>query len=197
MDDDSNVQIKKKGQRKSKKVEPEPVEEVQYADIPEHEDEEQVPAEEEEHVEEEKSKKKTSAKKAPAKGKKVETEDYDIDQGPDIVIHKRHKGAKPRKVIVITGDSDVDDSDEELPYRAKPKIEVKKRQTRAVSPEPEPKPKAAPKPAPMKKQTVGLVAGKPTVVDAGKGIPQRYHEQATAKKAGFVVDEFIDKLLNL
>jgi len=193
MDDDSNVQIKKKGQRKSKKAEPEPVEEVQYAEVPEHE-EEQLPAEEEDIVEPE-PKKKAPAKKTSAKAKKVETEEYDVDQGPDIVIHKRHKGAKPRKVIVITGDSDVDESDEELPYRAKPKIEVKKRAARAASPEPKPKP--APKPAPMKKQNVGLVAGKPQVVDSGKGIPQRYHEQATAKKPGFVVDEFVDRLLGL
>jgi hypothetical protein len=144
-------------------------------------------------------KKKTPAKKPASKEKKVNVEDYDIDQGPDVVIHKRHKGAKPRKIIVITGDSDVDDSDEELPYRAKPKVEVKKRQTRAPSPEPAPapKPKVASKPAPPKKQNVGLVSGKPHAVDYGKGISQRYHAEAVAKKSGFVVDEFIDKLLNL
>ena len=196
MEDDSNVQIKQKGQRKSKKkAEPEPqVEETQSVDIEEYHEEEHH----EEQVEQvEEPKKKTPAKKTASKEKKVNVEDYDIDQGPDVVIHKRHKGAKPRKIIVITGDSDVDNSDEELPYRAKPKIEVKKRQARAPSPEPEPKAKPAPKPAPPKKQNVGLIAGKPQVVDYGKGIPQRYHEQATAKKTGFVVDQYIDKLLGL
>jgi hypothetical protein len=192
MDDDSNVQIKAKGQRKSKKKQ-DPEEtlsmEEQHAEVPNYE--------EEEHVEEEPKPKVT--KKAPAKKStpKVETEDYDIEQQPDVIIHKRHKGAKPRKIIVITGDSEADDSDEDLPYRAKPKIEVKKREApKRREPEPEPEPAPKPKPAPKpRKQNVGLVTEKPQVIDAGKGLPQRYAD--VPKRQGFVVDEFIDKLLGL
>lgn len=190
MEDDSNVQIKIKGQRKSKKrQDPEETNSVQ-----EHVDEEQQHVDEEQVEEEPKSK---STKKQPAKksAPKVEVEDYDVEQQPDVVIHKRHKGAKPRKIIVITGDSEADESDEDLPYRAKPKVEVKKRQPkpREVEPEPEPpKPKVQPKP---RKQNVGLVTEKPQVVDAGRGLPERYAN--IPKKQGFVVDEFIDKLLGL
>lgn len=190
MEDDSNVQIKVKGQRKSKKKQdPE-----ETASVQEHVEEEQQEEEQQEEQVEEKPKpaKKQPTKKTP----KVEVEDYDVEQQPDVVIHKRHKGAKPRKIIVITGDSDADESDEELPYRAKPKIEVKKRQSKpAPEPEPEPAPKPAPKPKIPKKQNVGLVTEKPQVVDAGKGLPQRYAN--VPKKQGFVVDEFIDKLLGL
>ncbi len=190
MDEDSNVQIKMKGQRKSKKKQdPEETASVQDQ-VEEQVEEEQL---EEEQVEE---KPKASAKKSVSKksAPKVEREDYDFEQQPDVVIHKRHKGAKPRKIIVITGDSDADESDEELPYRAKPKIELKKRQ-KEPEPEPAPAPKPAPKPKIARKQNVGLVTEREKVVDVGRGLPQRYAD--VPKKQGYVIDEFIDRLLGL
>ena len=192
--EDSNVQIKVKGQRKSKKKEVE-----QKVELPslEHEEEEHVEEQVEEHEEvvEEKPKKKAAptTKKKPT----VEVEDYDVERQPDVVIHKRHKGAKPRKIIVVTGDSSANESDEDLPYRKKPNIQIKKRSAKKPEPEPETEPEPEPpKPKPARKQNVGLVTEKPHVVDTGKGMSQRYADQAT-KKSGYVVDEMIDKLLGL
>jgi hypothetical protein len=171
--EDANIHIKK-GVRKSKK-DPEPVEPQE-----EQHEEEQLEVEE-------KPKKPKTKKTAP----KVETEDYDVEQQPDVIIHKRHKGAKPRKIIVITGDSDADESDEELPYRAKPKVEVKPR----PKPTPvEPKP-VKPKPAKPVVVPVQKVSQKPNA-DVGAGLPERY-ALTNKPKTGFVVDEFIDKLLGL
>ena len=174
--EDANIHIKK-GVRKSKK-DPEPVEPQQ---------EQQEEEEQQEEVVEEKPKKPKTKKSAP----KVETEDYDVEQQPDVIIHKRHKGAKPRKIIVITGDSDADESDEELPYRAKPKVEVKPRPKPTAAPAPAPKPKPAkPVVVPVQK-----VSQKPNA-DVGAGLPERY-ALTNKPKTGFVVDEFIDKLLGL
>lgn len=149
--------------------------------------------EEAEEVEAPVEKPKKAPAKAPAKkpAAKKEKEVYDVETAPDVVIHKRHKGSKPRKIIVITGDSSADESDEELPYRAKPKVEIKKRPT------PAPAPASLPKPPPARRQqAVGLISEKPKPVDTGKGISQRYAVPAPEKK-GFVVDEYIDSLLGL
>jgi len=191
--EDSNVQIKVKGQRKSKKKEVEQKVELPTVEPEEEQHEEHHEEEVEEEIVEEKPK-----KKAPKKKPTVEVEDYDIERQPDVVIHKRHKGAKPRKIIVVTGDSSANESDEDLPYRKKPNIQIKKRSaTKKPEPEPEPEPEPAPKPPkPARKQNVGLVTEKPHVVDSGKGMSQRYADQAT-KKSGYVVDEMIDKLLGL
>lgn len=206
---DDNVRVNRlKGVRRTKPVEDEPqpeqTEKVEEVNVEEHV-EDHVEEEEHEEVEEEEPPPKPKAKKAKAPPKKpVEVEEYDVSSAPDIVIHKKHKGAKPRKLIIITGDSDIDASDEELPYRSKPKIEVKKRPAShpagsgvpAKKPEPKPEP---PKrtPAPPRKQNVGLVSNpKPVVVDAGKGLPQRYAMAQEQKKA-YVVDEFIDSILGL
>jgi hypothetical protein len=183
--EESNVRVNKlKGQRKSKKVEPEPVEESI-----EQEQEDVVAPEPEEQP-----KKKTAPKqKKPA----VQEEEYDVEnQLPDVVIHKRHKGVKPRKIIVITGDSDADSSDEEMPYRAKPKVEIKKRQPKIREPSPEPEPRKVAKP---KKQNVGLVGGDPKNEprDAGKGMPQSQLIKNPPQPKAFVVDSFIDSLLGL
>lgn len=172
--EDANIHIKK-GVRKSKK-DPEPVE-------PQQEEQQEEVVEVEEKPKKEKAKAKKSAPK-------VETEDYDVEQQPDVIIHKRHKGVKPRKIIVITGDSDADESDEELPYRAKPKVEVKPR-PKPAAPAPAPKPKPAkPVVVPVQK-----VSQKPNA-DIGAGLPERY-AMTNKQKTGFVVDEFIDKLLGL
>jgi len=191
--EDSNVQIKVKGQRKSKKKEVEQKVELPTVEPEEEQHEEHHEEEVEEEIVEEKPK-----KKAPKKKPTVEVEDYDIERQPDVVIHKRHKGVKPRKIIVVTGDSSANESDEDLPYRKKPNIQIKKRSaTKKPEPEPEPEPEPAPKPPkPARKQNVGLVTEKPHVVDSGKGMSQRYADQAT-KKSGYVVDEMIDKLLGL
>jgi hypothetical protein len=135
--------------------------------------------------------KKATKKSAP----KVETQDYEVEQQPDVVIHKRHKGAKPRKVIVITADSDANTSDEELPYRARPQVQVKPRPkmtAAAGSGDPKPaKPKATKPPVvPVQK-----VSQKPNA-DVGAGLPERY-AMTNKPKQGYVVDEFIDKLLGL
>lgn len=185
MDEDANIQIKK-GQRKSKR-DPQPPPEAPVEEVQQDQDEEDTPA-----VEVPTTKpKKASKKSAP----KVETEDYDVEQGPDVIIHKRHKGAKPRKIIVITGDSDANDSDEELPYRAKPQVQVKPRPkpTPAGNGEPRAPPKTkAPKPAVV---PVQKVSQKPNA-DVGAGLPERY-AMTNKPKTGYVVDEFIDKLLGL
>ena len=186
MDDDANIQIKK-GQRKSKR-DPQPPPEPTEDTTPDQQDqEEETPA-----VEVPTTKpKKTAKKSAP----KVETQDYDVEQQPDVVIHKRHKGVKPRKVIVITADSDANTSDEELPYRAKPQVQVKPRPkmtAAAGSGDPKPaKPKATKPPVvPVQK-----VSQKPNA-DVGAGLPERY-AMTNKPKQGYVVDEFIDKLLGL
>jgi len=169
MDEDANIQIKK-GQRKSKRdpqpePQPEPTEEVAVEEVA-----------------------KPKPKKTKPKKAEVEVEDYDVEQLPDVIIHKRHKGAKPRKIIVITGDSDANDSDEELPYRAKSQVQVKPR----PKPAPEPtKPKIA-KPPVVPVQKVSQKPG----ADIGAGLSERY-AMTNKPKAGYVVDEFIDKLLGL
>lgn len=189
MDDDANIQIKK-GMRKSKKdpqpPPPEPTEETAHDQEDQQED---TPA-----VEVPATKPKKSAKKS---APKVETQDYEVEQQPDVVIHKRHKGAKPRKVIVITADSDANTSDEELPYRARPQVQVKPRPkvsapASAGAGDPKPaKPKATKPPVvPVQK-----VSQKPNA-DVGAGLPERY-AMSQKPKQGYVVDEFIDKLLGL
>jgi len=172
MEDDSNVRVNKlKGQRKprAKKEEPEaPAVEVEVEAV-----EEEAPAP---------APKKTT--------KKAAAEEYDVEREPDVVIHKRHKGAKPRKIIVITGDSSADEDDETMPYRKAPKVEIKKRDA--------PKPRSpSPPPRPPRKQNVGLVAGDPKKEhhDSGKGVSQP-HAKPNAPKT-FVVDSFIDGLLGL
>jgi hypothetical protein len=183
MNEESNVRMNKlKGQRKSKKQE----EETQPE--PEPEIEEQP----EEQPEEEQPKKKAG------RPKKVVQETYDVEQQePDVVIHKRHKGAKPRKIIVVTADSEADTSDEEMPYRAKPKIEIKKRAPKIApvpAPEPEPQPPRRPK-----KEVTHLVGGNPKTEpkDAGKGLPQAHVLQNPPQPKKYVVDSFIDSLLGL
>jgi hypothetical protein len=183
--EESNVRVNKlKGQRKSKKVEPEPVEET-------------IEQEQEDVVE---PQPEPQPKKKTAKKPVVQEEEYDVEnQLPDVVIHKRHKGAKPRKIIVITGDSDADSSDEEMPYRAKPKVEIKKRQPK-IAPAPEPEPEPAPrKVAKPKKEIVSLVGGDPKNEprDAGKGLPQSHAIKNPPQPKTFVVDSFIDSLLGL
>jgi hypothetical protein len=43
-------------------------------------------------------------------------EESEEETPPTLVIHKKHKKAKPRKIIVITADeSDVNTDDEEMP----------------------------------------------------------------------------------
>lgn len=175
MEDDSNVRVNKlKGQRKPRAKKEEVVEAV---------------VEESVEVEEETAPAPAPAP-APKKKKKVEAEEYDVEQQePDVVIHKRHKGAKPRKIIVITGDSDLDEEDETMPYRKAPKVEVRKRDVpKARSPSPPPRPR---------KQNVGLVAGDPKKEhhDNGKGVSQPHVKPAGPKT--FVVDSFIDGLLGL
>jgi hypothetical protein len=160
------------------------------------EEPEQIQEEEHVEVEVEEKPKKAPAKKATPKKEKpvVPKEVYDVETAPDVVIHKRHKGAKPRKIVVITGDSSANESDEELPYRAKPKVEIKKRTPAPAAPKKE---APLPKPSPAKRQqNVGLVGEKPKPVDTGKGVSQRYATPAPEKK-GYVVDEYIDALLNL
>ena len=105
--EESNVRVNKlKGQRKPKAVKKEEVEDVETVDIPAIEEEKKEPEPEPE--------KKPEPKKVTKKKPVVEQEEYDVEQQlPDLVIHKRHKGAKPRKIIVVTADSDVDSSDEE------------------------------------------------------------------------------------
>lgn len=177
MEDDSNVRVNKlKGQRKPRtpktesKPDPEPVEEEVQTPEPE-------------------PKKKT----VPKKKVEVDAEEYDVEQQePDVVIHKRHKGAKPRKIIVITGDSDLDEEDEKMPYRKAPKVEVRKREPiKARSPSPEPAPR------PPRKQNVGLVAGDPKKEyhDSGKSVSQPHVKPAGPKT--YVVDSFIDSMLGL
>jgi hypothetical protein len=174
--EESNVRIKQKGIRKTaKKPDPEP--EPEPTEKPESESEAEVEVE-------------VKPKTKPKAKAKVEKEEYDVEQQPDVIIHKRHKGSKPRKIIVITGDSSADESDEEMPYRAKPKVEIKRRAPK-VEPEPEPKPKIIP-PKP-KIVPVQKVSQKPNA-DIGAGLPERYAHQAVAKK-GYVVDEWIDKLM--
>ena len=176
--------------RKSKEVVPaaEPEEEPEQVEVEE--------AEVEEEKVEEKPKKAPAKKAAVPKKEKpvVPREVYDVESSPDVVIHKRHKGAKPRKIIVITGDSSANESDEELPYRAKPKVEIKKRTPAPAAPKKE----ALPKPSPARRQqNVGLVGGeKSKPVDTGKGVSQRYATPAPERK-GYVVDEYIDSLLGL
>ncbi len=171
MEDDSNVRVNKlaKAQRKPRaKKEPEP-----------------------EPVVEEETKSETEPEPKPAKKSKAKAEEYDVEQQePDVVIHKRHKGAKPRKIIVITGDSDLDEEDEKMPYRKAPKVEVKKREpVKARSP--------SPPPAPPRKQKVGLVAGDPKKEyhDNGKGVSQPHVKPSGPKT--YVVDSFIDSMLGL
>ena len=183
--EESNVRVNKlKGQRKSKKVEPEPVEES----IEQEQEDVVEPA-----VEEPKPKTKKTTKK-PA----VQEEEYDVEnQLPDVVIHKKHKGVRPRKIIVVTADSDVDSSDEEMPYRAKPKVEIKKRQPAPKPREPSPEPvvrKTKPK-----KEVTNLVGGDPKNEprDAGKGLPQSHLVKNPPQPKAFVVDSFIDSLLGL
>lgn len=181
---ESNVRVNRKKKEEAPPVaepEPEAVEQEEETDMPA-----EIPAE--------------TVKKAPAKAPakkpvaKKEKEVYDVESAPDVVIHKRHKGAKPRKVIIITGDSSANESDEDLPYRAKPKVEIKKRPTPAAAPA------ALPKPSPARRQPsqnvgfVGKEAAKPA--DTGKGVSQRYAIAAPEKK-GYVVDEYIDGLLGL
>ena len=185
--EESNVRVNKlKGQRKSKKVEPEPVEES-------------IEQEQEDNVEpqpEEQPKKKTAPKQ---KKPVVQEEEYDVEnQLPDVVIHKKHKGVRPRKIIVVTADSDVDSSDEEMPYRAKPKVEIKRREAKPKprEPSPEPQPK---KPMKPRKEVVSLVGGDPKNEprDAGKGLPQSQVIKNPPQPKAFVVDSFIDSLLGL
>jgi len=176
--EESNIRVNKlKGQRKprAKKEDPEPQPEPEV----------EVESEPEAEPEPETKPKKTPAKKAKA-------EEYDVTQEPDVVIHKRHKGVKPRKIIVITGDSDLDEEDEKMPYRKAPKVEVKKREVKARSPSPPPVKKAPPK-----KQNVGLIAGNPKTEyhDSGKGISQAHVKPAGPKN--YIVDSFIDGLLGL
>lgn len=57
----------------------------------------------------------------------------DLPEKPHIVVHKKHKGIRPRKIIVITHDSDVDSDDEKL--KPAPKIVFKQ----ATKSEPKPK----------------------------------------------------------
>ena len=183
--EESNVRVNKlKGQRKTKKVEPEPVEES-------------IEQEQEDVVEpavEEPKKKAPKTKKQPV----VQEEEYDVEnQLPDVVIHKKHKGARPRKIIVVTADSDVDSSDEEMPYRAKPKVEIKKRQPAPKPREPSPEPvvrKTKPK-----KEVTNLVGGDPKNEprDTGKGLPQAHAIKNPPQPKAFVVDSFIDSLLGL
>lgn len=189
MDDDANIQIKK-GQRKSKRdPQPPPAPEPTEDTTEQHEEEEDTPA-----VEVPTAKPKKATKKS---APKVETQDYDVEQQPDVVIHKRHKGAKPRKVIVITADSDANTSDEELPYRAKPQVQVKPRPKMSVAAagggsDPKPaKPKTT-KPPVVPVQKVSQKAN----ADVGAGLPERY-AMTNKPKHGYVVDEFIDKLLGL
>jgi hypothetical protein len=169
--EESNIRVNKlKGQRKSK--EPEVVEQEDVV--------EPMP---------EPTPKKTPKTKKPV----VQEEEYDVEQQlPDVVIHKRHKGAKPRKIIVVTADSDVDTSDEDMPYRAKPKVEIKKRQPKPREPSPERKMKP-------KKEVTHLVGGDPKNEprDAGKGLPQAHVIKNPPKPKGFVIDSFIDNLLGL
>lgn len=170
MEDESNVRVNKlgKAQRKprAKKADPEPKPDPEPV------------ADEESKSETETPEPKPTPKKKPAK------EEYDVEQEPDVVIHKRHKGAKPRKIIVITGDSDLDEEDEKMPYRKAPKVEVRKRR----SPSP---------PRPPRKQNIGLVGGDPKKEyhDSGKAISQP-HVKPSAPKS-YVVDSFIDGLLGL
>jgi hypothetical protein len=176
MDEDANIQIKK-GQRKSKSDPQPPREETPTEEVA---------------VEEEAPQPKP--KKTKAKKPEVEVEDYDVEQLPDVIIHKRHKGAKPRKIIVITGDSDANDSDEDLPYRARSQVQVKSR-PKPSTPAPEPtKPKVTkpPKASVVPVQKVSQKAG----ADIGAGLPERY-AMTNKPKTGYVVDEFIDKLLGL
>jgi hypothetical protein len=181
MDEDANIQIKK-GQRKSKR-DPQPPPEASVEEV--QPDEEDTPAVEVPT---------TKPKKAKAKKPEVEVEDYDVEQLPDVIIHKRHKGAKPRKIIVITGDSDANDSDEDLPYRARSQVQVKSR-PKPSTPAPEPtKPKVTkpPKASVVPVQKVSQKAN----ADIGAGLPERY-AMTNKPKTGYVVDEFIDKLLGL
>jgi hypothetical protein len=186
MDDDANIQIKK-GMRKSKK-DPQPPPEPTEDTTPD-QDEEETPA-----VEVPTAKPKKATKKS---APKVETQDYEVEQQPDVVIHKRHKGAKPRKVIVITADSDANTSDEELPYRARPQVQVKPRpkvSAPASAGAGDPKP-AKPKTTKPPVVPVQKVSQKPNA-DVGAGLPERY-AMTQKPKQGYVVDEFIDKLLGL
>ena len=179
---ETNVRVNRK-----KKEDTPPAAEPEPEVVENQEEEEEAP------VEAPVEKPKKAPAKAPAKkpAAKKEKEVYDVETAPDVVIHKRHKGSKPRKIIVITGDSSADESDEELPYRAKPKVEIKKRPT------PTPAPASLPKPPPARRQqAVGLISEKPKPVDTGKGISQRY-ATPTPEKKGFVVDEYIDSLLGL
>lgn len=176
MEDDSNVRVNKlaKAQRKPRaKKEEEPVVEETAVDVPETEETPEPPK--------------------PTKKTKAKAEEYDVEQQePDVVIHKRHKGAKPRKIIVITGDSDLDEEDEKMPYRKAPKVEVRKREpVKARSPSPEPAPR------PPRKQNVGLIAGDPKKEyhDSGKGVSQPHAKPSGPKT--YVVDSFIDSMLGL
>lgn len=184
MDDDANIQIKK-GQRKSKR-DPQPPPETPAEETAHQEEVEETPA-----VEVPVAK----PKKAKKSGPKVETEEYDVEQQPDVIIHKRHKGAKPRKIIVITGDSDANDSDEELPYRAKPQVQVKPRPKPTPAGNGEPRPPPKPKASKPVVVPVQKVSQKPNA-DIGAGLPERY-AMTNKPKTGYVVDEFIDKLLGL
>lgn len=182
MNDEPNVRVNKlKGQRKTKKTEepaPEPVEETEEIVEPEPE-----------------PKKKAGRPKKPV----VQEEEYDVEnQQPDVVIHKKHKGVRPRKIIVVTADSDVDTSDEEMPYRAKPKVEIKKRQPAPKPREPSPEPVVR-KTAKPKKEITNLVGGDPKNEprDAGKGLPQAQVIKNPPQPKAFVVDSFIDSLLGL
>jgi hypothetical protein len=176
--EESNIRVNKlKGQRKprAKKEDPEPEPEAEVVEKSESEPEPEP---------------ETKPKKAPAK--KSKAEEYDVTQEPDVIIHKRHKGVKPRKIIVITGDSSCDEEDEKMPYRKAPKVEVKKREPKIREPSPEPVKKAPPK-----KQNVGLIAGNPKTEyhDDGKGISQAHVKPAGPKN--YIVDSFIDGLLGL
>ena len=185
--EESNVRVNTlKGQRKSKKqVQPEPQPE------PVSDTEPQTPAEPEpEPV------KKAGRPKKPA----VQEEEYDVEQQlPDVVIHKRHKGVRPRKIIVVTADSDVDTSDEDMPYRAKPKVEIKKRAPKPTPPPREPSPEPQPSKIKPKKEVTHLVGGDPKNEprDTGKGMPQSHVIKNPAQPKAFVVDSFIDSLLGL
>jgi len=187
--EESNVRVNMlKGQRKSKKSEPV---------------EESIEQDHEDVVEPQPEQEPEPKKKSAPKTKKptVQEEDYDVEnQLPDVVIHKRHKGMRPRKIIVVTADSDVDSSDEEMPYRTKPKVEIKKRAPKPTPPprEPSPEPQAR-KPIRPKKEVTNLVGGDPKNEprDSGKGLPQSHAIKNPPQPKGFVVDSFIDSLLGL
>jgi hypothetical protein len=127
-EDDDNIDIYDEEQREYEDSD-------EFKDLLEDEENENI-EDVEEKPKETKENTKIQAKKPVVQTKKEyesPVEEDDLPEKPHIIVHKKHKGVRPRKIIVITHDSDVDSDDEKL--KPAPKIVFKQ----ATKSEPKPK----------------------------------------------------------